>query len=111
MNAVNVEASSLQASISPADLHGMWYPTVRRTLVCLSKLYRCIDVSLFLISLSFLTIDFSPIHIFIVLFVSWCSSREQSSKVYLKKPYLPASSPCLKLQIASLKTRFGSHSS
>lgn len=45
MNPGNVEASSLQTSISPADLHGMWYPTVRRTLVCLSKLYRCIDVS------------------------------------------------------------------
>lgn len=42
----NVEAASLQTSISPADLHGMWYPTVRRTLVCLSKLYRCIDVSI-----------------------------------------------------------------
>lgn len=51
MNPGNVEASSLQASISPADLHGMWYPTVRRTLVCLSKLYRCIDVSRFYLSL------------------------------------------------------------
>uniref|UniRef100_A0A3Q3XP49 Conserved oligomeric Golgi complex subunit 3 n=1 Tax=Mola mola TaxID=94237 RepID=A0A3Q3XP49_MOLML len=40
-------ASSLQTSISPADLHGMWYPTVRRTLVCLSKLYRCIDRAVF----------------------------------------------------------------
>ncbi|ELU14157.1 hypothetical protein CAPTEDRAFT_176475 [Capitella teleta] len=33
--------------MSPADLHGMWYPTVRRTLVCLSKLFRCIDRSTF----------------------------------------------------------------
>ncbi|XP_061926523.1 conserved oligomeric Golgi complex subunit 3 isoform X1 [Entelurus aequoreus] len=41
------EASRLQSSVSPADLHGMWYPTVRRTLVCLSKLYRCIDRAVF----------------------------------------------------------------
>lgn len=32
---------------SPADLHGMWYPTVRRTLVFLSRLYRCVDRSVF----------------------------------------------------------------
>ncbi|XP_026886252.2 conserved oligomeric Golgi complex subunit 3 isoform X1 [Electrophorus electricus] len=42
-----VESSRVQTSVSPADLHGMWYPTVRRTLVCLSKLYRCIDRAVF----------------------------------------------------------------
>uniref|UniRef100_A0A3Q2R0X7 Conserved oligomeric Golgi complex subunit 3 n=1 Tax=Fundulus heteroclitus TaxID=8078 RepID=A0A3Q2R0X7_FUNHE len=46
-NAGNVEPSRLQPSVSPADLHGMWYPTVRRTLVCLSKLYRCFDRAVF----------------------------------------------------------------
>uniref|UniRef100_A0A8C7G9H4 Conserved oligomeric Golgi complex subunit 3 n=1 Tax=Oncorhynchus kisutch TaxID=8019 RepID=A0A8C7G9H4_ONCKI len=43
----SIDSSRLQPSISPADLHGMWYPTVRRTLVCLSKLYRCIDRAVF----------------------------------------------------------------
>ncbi|KAK6309564.1 hypothetical protein J4Q44_G00194450 [Coregonus suidteri] len=45
--ASRIDSSRLQPSISPADLHGMWYPTVRRTLVCLSKLYRCIDRAVF----------------------------------------------------------------
>ncbi|KAG9349308.1 hypothetical protein JZ751_027751 [Albula glossodonta] len=47
LNSGSGEGLRSQASISPADLHGMWYPTVRRTLVCLSKLYRCIDRAVF----------------------------------------------------------------
>ncbi|XP_037284868.2 conserved oligomeric Golgi complex subunit 3 isoform X2 [Rhipicephalus microplus] len=39
--------STRHKGYSPADLHGMWYPTVRRTLVCLSKLYRCVDKTIF----------------------------------------------------------------
>ncbi|XP_075153992.1 conserved oligomeric Golgi complex subunit 3 [Haematobia irritans] len=48
------EAESIDTSVSrvrnmnsPADLHGMWYPTVKRTLVCLSRLYRCVDRPIF----------------------------------------------------------------
>ncbi|KAH9281295.1 Conserved oligomeric Golgi complex subunit 3 [Echinococcus granulosus] len=34
-------------SSSSTDFHGMWYPTVRRTLVCISGLSRCLDVKAF----------------------------------------------------------------
>ena len=39
--------SSFFSSDSPADLHGMWYPPLRRALLCLSKLYRSVDRSTF----------------------------------------------------------------
>lgn len=41
------QAFKSKSGNSFADLHGMWYPPVRRTLVCLSRLYRCIDRPIF----------------------------------------------------------------
>ncbi|KAI2800638.1 hypothetical protein RDWZM_009045 [Blomia tropicalis] len=35
------------SSRSVTDLHGMWYPTVRSTIMCLSKLYRSLDKQTF----------------------------------------------------------------
>ncbi|XP_073255255.1 conserved oligomeric Golgi complex subunit 3-like [Porites lutea] len=41
------EKKSKELPAALVDLQGMWYPTVRRTLVCLSKLYRCISKETF----------------------------------------------------------------
>lgn len=43
------DKSSLNSSqdMSPADQHGMWFPTLKRTLICLSKLYRCLEKKIF----------------------------------------------------------------
>ncbi|XP_050555141.1 conserved oligomeric Golgi complex subunit 3 isoform X2 [Spodoptera frugiperda] len=43
---INVEAQK-RPQASPADLHGMWYPGVRRTLAALSRLYRCLEKKVF----------------------------------------------------------------
>ncbi len=40
-------ASDMNSRLSPQDQHGMWFPTLRRTLISLSKLYRCLDVKLY----------------------------------------------------------------
>ncbi|KAL5243393.1 hypothetical protein ACI65C_010803 [Semiaphis heraclei] len=42
-----VSKQSIGGWTSAADLHGMWYPPVRRTLMCLSRLYRCVDKTIF----------------------------------------------------------------
>ncbi|XP_052748797.1 conserved oligomeric Golgi complex subunit 3 [Galleria mellonella] len=43
---INVDAQR-RPQASPADLHGMWYPAVRRTLAALSRLYRCLEKKVF----------------------------------------------------------------
>ena len=39
----NLDIGLVKCSKSPADIYGMWYPTVRRTIMCLTKLYRSMD--------------------------------------------------------------------
>jgi len=53
VSATSLEVGALTSGVkqysgtSPADLHGMWYPPVRRALLTLSKLYRCLEKPIF----------------------------------------------------------------
>jgi len=47
MEVGSINTAKSYMSSSPADLHGMWYPPVRRTLLTLSKLYRCLEKPIF----------------------------------------------------------------
>ncbi|XP_044742124.1 conserved oligomeric Golgi complex subunit 3 [Chrysoperla carnea] len=44
---VSAVSSHQPKPITITDLQGMWYPTIRRCLQCLSRLYRCVDVQTF----------------------------------------------------------------
>ncbi|VDL40032.1 unnamed protein product [Hymenolepis diminuta] len=42
-----VEAQRKVSATDSTDFHGMWYPTVRRALICISGLSRCLEVESF----------------------------------------------------------------
>ena len=47
VGALTSGGAKIYSGTSPADLHGMWYPPVRRALLTLSKLYRCLEKPIF----------------------------------------------------------------